>query len=131
MRQKFRRLLNLNQPGTMFLKAIGFFIVLLPAVLYAIVMAWSGTGILAALLWSMIKVSFLLGVLVLFVFLVLIVVEQIQDHFYDARYQKQQSQKVLLPDGYYECQYCGNRKVREAEKSCSVCGKEFEFVKSK
>jgi hypothetical protein len=125
-----RRLLNLNQPSTLFLKVIGFFVVLLPAVLYGIM--WSlRTGNVTALLLSLIKVSFGVGAFVFIVFLVLIVVEQIQDHFYAVRYQKQRSQKVLLENGFYECQYCGNQKVRENDKSCNVCGKEFTLERSK
>ncbi len=126
-----RRLLNLNQPSTIFLKVIGFFVVLLPAVLYGIVLAWGKTGMITTLLLSMIKVSFVVGAFVIIVFLVLITVKQVQDHSYDVRYQKQRSQKVLLANGYYECQYCGNQKVRENDKSCNVCGKEFTLERSK
>ena len=120
-----RRLLNLNQLSTMFLKVIGFFVVLLPAVLYSIVLVWSEAGTITTLLLSMIKVSFGVGAFVFIIFVILIVIEQIQDHDYDVRYQKQRSQKVLLATGYYECQYCGNQKVQENDKSCNVCGKEF------
>lgn len=126
-----RRFLNLNQVSTIFLKVTGFFGLLLPAVLYVIVLAWTGTGMIKNLLVSMIRVSFIVGASVFLVFLVLIVVEQIQDHAYDARYRKQQGQKMLLADGYYECQYCGNQKVRENDKSCHVCGKEFALESSK
>ena len=104
---------------------------LLPAVLYGIVLAWGRTGIISTLLLSMIKVSFVAGAFVFIVFLVLLVVEQIQDHYYDVRYQKQRSQKVLLANGYYECQYCGNQKVRENDQSCNICGKEFSLERSK
>jgi len=114
----------------MFLKVIGFFVVLLPAVLYSIVLVWNGAGTVTDLLMSMIKTSFVVGAFVFIIFLVLIVVEQIQDHYYDVRYQKQRSQKVLLADGFYECQYCGNQKVRENDKSCHVCGKEFQLERS-
>jgi ABC-type dipeptide/oligopeptide/nickel transport system permease component len=126
-----RRLLNLNQPSTIFLKVISFFVVLLSAVLYGIVLAWSETGIIRTLLLSTIKVSFAVGAFVFIVLLVLIVVEQIQDHCYDVRYQKQRSQKVLLASGYYECQYCGNQKVLENDQSCNVCGKEFTLERSR
>lgn len=126
-----RRYLNLNQPGTIFLKIIGFFVVLLPAVLYGIVLAYGRAGIISTLLLSMIKVSFVAGAFVFIVFLVLLVVEQIQDHYYDVRYQKQRSQKVLLANGYYECQYCGNQKVRQNDQSCNLCGKEFTLERSK
>jgi len=129
--KRMRRLLNLNQPSTMFLKVIGFFVVLIPAVLYGIVQVWSGTGSVTTLLLSMIKVSFVVGAFVFIVFLVLIVVEQIQDHYYNIGYQKQRNRKTLLANGYYECQYCGNQKVREHDKSCNICGKEFTLERSK
>jgi uncharacterized paraquat-inducible protein A len=120
-----RRLLNLNQPSTMFLKVIVFFVVLLPAILYSIVLVWNETGTITTLLLSMINVSMGVGACVFIIFLILIVIEQIQDHYYDVRYQKQRSQKVVLANGHYECQYCGNQKVQENDKSCNVCGREF------
>jgi hypothetical protein len=126
-----RRLLNLNQPSMMFVKVIGFFMVLIPAVLYGIVLLGSKTEILRTFLLSMIKVSLGVGGFVFVVFLILIVVEQIQDHYFDAQYQKQRSQKVLLANGYYECQYCGNPRVLENDKTCNVCGKEFVLARGK
>lgn len=126
-----RRLVNLNQPSTMFLKVISFFVVLIPAVLYGIVQVWSGTERITTLLLSMIKVSFVVGAFVSIVFLVLIVVEQIHDNYYNIQYQKQRNRKILLSNGYYECQYCGNQKVREHDKSCNVRGKEFSLERSK
>jgi hypothetical protein len=126
-----RRLLNLNQPSVVFVKLIGFFLALIPAVLYGILLLWSETGIIRTLLLSIIKVSFVVGAFVFIVFLALIVLEQIQDHFFDIQYQKQRCQKVLLANGYYECQYCGNQRVREHDKTCDVCGKEFALVRSK
>lgn len=120
-----RRLLNLNQPSTTFLKIIGFFVVLLPAVLYGIKLAWNEAGVITTLLRSLIKTSLVVGASVFIVFLMLIVVEQIQDYYYDIQYQKQRSQKVVLVNGFYECQYCGNQKVRKNDKVCNVCGKDF------
>ena len=126
-----RRFLNLNQPGIIFVKVIGFFIGLIPAILYGIALLGSETGISRALLFSMIKVSFFAGGFIFIVFLGLIVIEQIQDHFFDAQYQKQRNHKVFLANGYYECQYCGNRRVREKDQVCSVCGKEFKLTTGK
>jgi uncharacterized paraquat-inducible protein A len=126
-----RRLLNLNQPSLVFVEVIGFLMVLIPAVLYGVVLLWKETGSIRTLLLSLIKVSFLLGAFVLIVFLVLIIVEQVQDHYLDAKYQKQRSQKVSLANGYYECQYCGNQRVKENDNTCDVCGKEFGSAKSK
>ncbi len=128
---KMRRLLNLNQSSMVFVKIIGFLMVLIPAILYGIVLIWNETKIIRALFLSTIKVSFVVGAFVFIVFLVLIVVEQIQDHYFDDQYQKQRSQKVALATGYYECQYCGNQRVGENDKTCNVCGKEFGLARSK
>ncbi len=123
-----RRLLDLNQPGVVFVKVVGLLMVIIPAVLYGIRLLWGETENARILLLSMIKVSFAAGGLVFAVFLALIVAEQIQDHDFHAQYQKQRNQKVLLANGYYECQYCGNRKVRANDAACNVCGKEFAPV---
>jgi len=120
-----RRLLNLNPSSIVFVKVIGFLIVILPAVLYGILLLGGRVGILRTILLSTIRVSFVAGTFVLVVFLVLIGVEQVQDHYFDAQYQKQRSQKILLANGYYECQYCGNQRVQQNHKTCEVCGKEF------
>jgi uncharacterized paraquat-inducible protein A len=126
-----RRLLNLNQPILVFVEVIGIFMVLIPAVLYGVMLLWNETGSARTLVLSIIKISFLLGAFLLIVFLALILAEQVQDHYYDVKYQEQRSQKVLLSNGYYECQYCGNQRVKENDKTCDVCGKEFGLVKIK
>lgn len=120
-----RRILNLNQLGTQFLKLIGLFMVMIPAVLYVVLLAFHVTESTRSLLFGVIKVSFGVGVLICVVFLVLIIVEQVQDHYFDGQYQKQRDQKIFLGRGKYECQYCGNQKVRENDRICSVCGREF------
>jgi uncharacterized paraquat-inducible protein A len=108
-----------------FVKVIGCFLVLVPAVLYGITLLGNEKEITKTILFIMIKVSLVVGVVVFVCFLVLIVVEQIQDYYFDAQYQKQRNQKVLLANGHYECQYCGNQRVRENDKTCHVCGKEL------
>jgi hypothetical protein len=120
-----RRFLNLNQPGILFLKLIGLFTVMIPAVLYVFLLAFRVAESIRSLLFGVIKVSFVVGALICVVFLVLIIVEQVQDHYFDVQYQKQRDQKIFLGQGDYECQYCGNQKVRENDRICSVCGREF------
>ena len=122
---KMRRCLDLNQPGVVFVKVIGLLMVIIPAVLYGIRLLWGEAENVRILLLSMMKVSFAAGGLVFAVFLALIVAEQIQDHDFHVQYQKQRDQKVLVANGYYECQYCGNQKVRANDAACNVCGKEF------
>lgn len=126
-----RRLLNLNESSLVFVKIISLLLVLIPAILYAVVLLSSEVSIIRIILMRMIKVSFVAGVFVSIGFLVLIVVEQMQDHYFDVEYKKQRCQKLLLANGDYECQYCGNQKVRKNDKTCSVCGKEFASIRSK
>jgi predicted membrane protein len=126
-----RRLLNLNQSSMVFVKVIGFLVVLIPAILYSFVLIWNEIKIIKTLFWSMIKVSLVVGAFLFIVFLILIVLEQIQDHYFDDQYKKHRSQKVSLANGYYECQYCGNQRVGENDKTCNVCGKEFGLAQSK
>jgi hypothetical protein len=121
---EMRRFINLNQPGIMFVKVIGLFLVLIPVVLYGILLA-SRTGSVGALLLILIHGSFGIGAMVFAVFLALILAEQVQDHFLDIQYQKQRGQKIVLATGQYECQYCGNRRVQANDKTCAVCGKAF------
>ena len=125
-----RRLINLNQSGIVFVKIICLFGVMIPTALY-IILLWSRTETVRALLLSLIKGSFRIGALMFVIFLVAMVVEQIQDHYFDMQYQKQRGQKRLLVNGNYECQYCGNQKVRENDKACSVCGRGFLLVRRK
>ncbi len=120
-----RRFLDLNQPATVFVKVIGFLLVLLPGALYSIVLLGGEASPMRAFLLGAIRASLAAGVLVLIVFVVLVVAEQMQDHYFDAQYRKQRSQKVPSADGYYECQYCGNRRVRGSDKTCDVCGREI------
>lgn len=120
-----RRYLDLNQPSAVFLKLIGLLVAIIPAVLYGFLRLCSGTGTIGTFLLSLMKSSFAAGVSVLIVFLILIAVEQVQDHYFDILYKKQLGKKILLVNGSYECQYCGNRRVQEKDKTCEVCGKEF------
>ncbi|HLO17615.1 MAG TPA: zinc ribbon domain-containing protein [Anaerolineales bacterium] len=120
-----RRVLNLNHPGTIFVKIIGLFAVAIPTVLYGILLLWNEPEIVRTLLLSMIRISFGIAAFVLIVLLVLIAAEQIQDHYIDVQYQKNRDRKLLLANGNYECQYCGNQKIKESDKTCPVCGREL------
>jgi hypothetical protein len=118
-----RRILNLNQPSTVFVKIFGLFAVAIPAILYCILLLVSDAEILSTFLRRAIRVSFAIGILIFVVLLVLIIAEQIQDRYIDVRYRKNRDRKLPLADGNYECQYCGNQKVKENDKTCWVCGR--------
>lgn len=120
-----RRVLNLNQPSTVFLKLMGVFIFMIPAVLYCTLLLLNDAKI-SDVLRPTIEISFAIGASVFVVLLVLIIAEQIQDHYIDVQYQKNRGQKLPLAGGKYECQYCGNQKVKENDKTCLVCGRELK-----
>ena len=120
-----RRILNLNQPGIVFVKIIGLFIVVIPVLLYCTVLLLNNIGVTGILL-GVIRVSFAIGVLAFVVLLALIAVEQIQDHYIDVQYQNNRGRRLPLANGDFECQYCGNQKVKESDKICWVCGRELE-----
>ncbi len=120
-----RRILNLNQPGIVFAKIVGLFVVVIPAVLYSILLLSHATEIVSILL-AAIRISFAIGAIVFVSLLALIIAEQIQDRYIDVQYQKNRARKLPLADGNYECQYCGNQKVKENDKACRICGKELK-----
>lgn len=121
-----RRILNLNQPAVIFVKLILLFIIAIPAVLYGAVLLAARTQPIQAFLLSAIRISFAVGILISVVLVILIAAEQIQDHYIDQSYQKKRGQKIQLPGGNYECQFCGNREVKEYDQICRVCGRELE-----
>lgn len=122
-----RRPLNLNQFSTVFLKLIVLFIIVIPAGLYGILLFLNTAGN-ANIFRLMSRISFAIGASIFVTLLILVIVEQIQDHYIDVQYWKNRSRKLPLADGNYECQYCGNQKVKESDKACRVCGQELKPV---
>jgi hypothetical protein len=121
-----RRILNLNQTGVIIIKVIGLFIFVIPVFLYGASLLLGFVNIHTILFLGAIKLSVVIGAYALAILLILVVVEQIQDYSFDRRYQKNRDRKVQLADGNYECQFCGNQKVKEDDKTCQVCGRELK-----
>ncbi len=107
------------------MKIMGLFLVVIPAVLYSITLLLDKAGITSILLGT-IKVSLAIGGFISVMLLISIIVEQVQDHYIDVQYQKNQGRKLRLANGNYECQYCGNQQVKENNKTCRVCGRELK-----
>lgn len=102
---------------------IAILIVVVPLALYLCSWLLGQLGIETIAILFAIRVSTMAGVVLLVLFVLLLVIEFIQDRFLDAYYLKTQNQKRRLADGYYECQYCGSQKVHASDKQCPVCGK--------
>lgn len=71
------------------------------------------------------KISVALGFLVLLFLFVLLKVELFQDKKINECFKANRHIRILLKNGLYECQACGNNQVKQEEKSCKVCGMNF------
>jgi len=80
----------------------------------------SGTGLLFA-----IRLSVAIGVVLLALFVLLLLIEAVQDRLVDAHYFKIKNRRLKLVDGDYECPYCGSQKVCAADRRCPVCFKDL------
>ncbi len=115
-----QRFLNLNPLAGRMIAVGAFFLVGVPALL-----AVTGRLVPGLNLRALILASAALGGVIWVVLLVLIVVEQVQDALLVRSYEGQRSKKFPAGNGLYECQFCGNRQVKEEDTSCGVCGKAF------
>lgn len=116
-----KRVLNLNEPGT---RWAGIGIILAGLVPLALLLgSWllRLAGLPTRGISILLGISMAAGLAILAVLAVLIILEQIQDHLIDKEYQKNGPARIRLANGCYECQYCGNRQVRQDDRSCAVC----------
>jgi hypothetical protein len=118
-----KRWLDLNGVSGKFLGAIGLFGGLIPAALYLLGLPLAARDMSRAPLILLTKISAVIAACILIVFIVLIIVEQVQDALYHRAYLKRRGVRLPAADGYYECPYCGNRRVDAEDRRCAVCGK--------
>lgn len=121
-----KRPLNLNPHTGRILGLICVPLAAVPAVLWLLARILGAAGQDSAGVLRVARVSFGAGLGLLGLFLLLVIVEQVQDARYDRAYRRQRPRKLARPGGGYECQYCGNRQVRAADRRCGVCGRELE-----
>ena len=107
------------------LTVIGVFIIILPLALYIGSLFLGLLGIRSASLLIAAGLFVIAGLVLLVAFILLLAIEFIQDRYLDASYSKSKRQKLELASGYYECPYCGSRKVSEADRQCPVCYKDL------
>jgi hypothetical protein len=120
-----KRPLNLNGPAAKILGAVALLTAGLPILLYASSSLLELFHLRFRVISALIRLSLSLGLLLLAAFLLLIVIEQIQDHWYDVSYRRHRGEKIKGPGIYHECQYCGNRQVRESDRYCRICGRKL------
>ena len=128
--RELHRILNLNHFGTRALAVIGLFGVVFPVILYGISILLEAfpqaVSLPSGLVRQLMIGSLGVGCVLLAVFVILLIVEQIQDVLLYQVYRKSRAKRIPLADGRYECQFCGCRTLREFEHTCPVCGKVLE-----
>ena len=72
------------------------------------------------------KVSFLVGMLILIGFGIWLAIELHQDKRLNRYYDKHRNRMQKVGEGVYECQACGNRKLKQGDERCTVCGARFQ-----
>jgi hypothetical protein len=117
--------LNLNEPGS---KLSGIAVILVVASMPLYGLAWMLERFGLRVAWLNGLAGFLAGAgaILLLVLAVLLVVEALQDRAMDVSYRKQRSRRLPVGNGYYECQFCGSRRVHEEDRVCPVCGRVFD-----
>ena len=118
-----QRHLNLNGPSGKILVAVAFLVAGAPLLLYLTQRLLAAAGVHWPSAAILIKGSVFLGLGLLAIFLLLIVVEQIQDAVLFRLYREKRSKRVQYSAEFAECPYCGNRRLRSFERACPVCGK--------
>lgn len=121
-----KRKLNLNGPSTRIVKLIGTFAIVVPLGLQFLSLLLRTVHAPGGAVPYLQRASVAVGLGILAVFILLIVVEYVQDVWMDRLYRHNRRRRLPLADGLFECQHCGNRHLREADRSCPVCGKALE-----
>ncbi len=79
---------------------------------------------------TLLNLSLWVGMLLFFLFLLILFAEFIQDKRIAKGYAILRRSRLSLGNGHYECQNCGNRLLFETSRSCGLCGIRFIFERS-
>jgi len=116
-----KRILNLNDFSLPALKVIAIISLGIPAALFLAAYLLDRAGLHLPLLERLIWVSFGIGGILILLFFLLVVLEQVQDHMLYKRYLQQRGQPAQG-----ECPFCGNRMLRSFEYFCPMCGQQLK-----
>lgn len=115
-----KKINSIHYGGKILLAGI-LFGIFIPLVLVALSKIWNSN-----ILQVMLKISFVLGMLILVLFFIHLGIEFYQDKKIDRYYSSHGKRKVFIADDKYECGMCGNRQVQETDIFCKLCGVQFE-----
>lgn len=96
------------------------FLVVIPGISYLLSYLFKVDGLVLIS-----KVSIVIGLLILLFLFLLLKIEFYQDKKLERYFEKNKNTRLLLHNDLYECQACGNRKVKQEQKRCDICGSYF------
>lgn len=99
--------------------------IVIPVALYLMYRFMDVFGISATGLLFAMRISFASGMVLLALFVLLSIIEAMQDRFLNNHYAEIRNQRLRLAGGYFECPYCGCQKVREFDQHCPTCFKDL------
>lgn len=102
--------------GTIFKVAVNF-AVTIPALFYIISLLFKET----AWINIVIKISIAIGGVILLFLLLLIAFELRQDDKINNFHERRKNTKIQISHNNYECQNCGNQKLKAEDKFCPLC----------
>lgn len=107
--------------GTRILAFCGLFLIAIPAVSYLLFTTFLRTDIMTAI----IKVSMVIGGVILLVFCIILAIELQQDKRINLNYKQLRYRKIRINDEVFECQNCGSRKAKREDTYCRECGARY------
>jgi len=116
-----RKINSINVAGRVIFLIL-LFLVIIPLIL--IILRWIGLE-LGELPPFLIKLSFSVGILLTCGAAAILIYELHQDKMRNKYHQSHRNIKLKMNEIYFECQNCGNCRVREEEHECRFCGVKF------
>lgn len=107
--------------GSKILATGGLFTLIIPLFLFLLYTLFIKNEVVSILM----KISIVVGIAILGLFILMLIIELKQDNNINLQYNKVKYQKIQMPDGQYECQYCGNRMVKKEDLFCKICNVKF------
>jgi hypothetical protein len=98
------------------------FFIFIPLILFGI----EKVLVIGNVLIPLIKISIGIGLFILAVFTGILIIELNQDKKLNSQYYNKRYSKIKLSDANYECQNCGNLKLKKDDKDCNLCGIKFK-----
>lgn len=69
--------------------------------------------------------SMVTGILLIIFFALVLLINYNRVQYLRRFFMRRRRYKIETTDGYCECLYCGNKKVKKDDSSCFVCGVRF------